>query len=224
MDTYQPELWTSDPSRTSCPANSKDTPNATSLLALEDGALRSSSQDGQRTARSGLDPALANLSARQAKEMGLLTSGTYGPRSITSSAASAHLQSCLASRLRARLPLLGATLYEMTWSLRDTPLGLRICALRASAQRTSDKGFGGWPTPSANEDAAGSLNGQMQWMLTHEAKSRDPIGYASGKQLNPALSRWLMGFPADWDSSGLTAMQSFPKSRRSLSNRTSKSE
>ena len=222
MDTYQPELWTNDPLRTSCQANSKDTPNATSLQELEDGALRSILQDGQRIARSGPDPALANLSARQAKELGLLTSGTYGPRSITSSAASAHLQSCLASRLRARLPLPGATLYEMTWSLRDTPLGLRICALRASAHHTSDNDCGGWPTPSANEDAAGSLNGQMQWMLTHEAKSRDPIGYASGKQLNPALSRWLMGFPADWDFCGLTAMQSSHKSRRSSSGRTAK--
>ena len=222
MDTYQPELWTSDPSRISSQQNSQSTPNATSLQASEGGALPSSSQDGQRTNLSGPDPALANLSARRAKELGLLTSGTCGPRSITSSAASAHLQSCLASRLRARLPLPGATLYEMTWSLRDTPLGLRICALRASADHTSDSDCGGWPTPSANEDAAGSLNGQMQWMLTHEAKSRDQIGYAAGKQLNPALSRWLMGFPADWDSCGLTAMQSSPKSRRSSSGRTAK--
>ena len=224
MDTYQPELWTSDPLRTSCQTSLKDTRNVTSLPASEDGALRSSSQDGQRTARSGLDPALVSLSARQAKELGLLTSGTCGLHSITSSAASAHLQSCLASRLRARLPLLGATLYEMTWSLRDTPLGLRICALRASAHHTSDSDCGGWPTPSANEDAAGSLNGHMQWMLTHEAKSRDPIGYALGKQLNPALPRWLMGFPADWDSCGLTAMQSSPKSRRSSSGRTAKAK
>lgn len=221
MDTYQPELWTNDPSKTSSQANSQGTPNAISSQASEGGRSPSSSLDGQRTGLFGPDPALANLSARQAKELGLLTSGTCGPRYITLSA-SASLRLSLENRLRARLPLLGATLYEMTWSLRDTPLGLRICALRALAHHTSDSGCGGWPTPSANEDAAGSLNGQMQWMLTHEAKSRDPIGYASGKQLNPALSRWLMGFPADWDSCGLTAMQSCLRSRSSSSGRTAK--
>jgi len=211
-DTSQMELWTSDPSRTLCPANSQASPSATSSQASVDGALPCNSPDGQRTVLCGPDPVRASLSARQAKEAGLLTSGTCGLHSTTSSA-SASLQSYLESRLRVLLEETGSTLYEMTWKERATPLGLRICALRASAHDTFDNESGGWPTPSANEDAAGSLNGNMQWMLTHEAKNRDPVGYAAGKQLNPALARWLMGFPVVWDSCGLTAMQSFPKSQ-----------
>lgn len=59
-------------------------PSATSSQELESGATPSDKQGGQTIDRSGQDLALANLSARQAKEAGLLTSGTYGPRGIGS--------------------------------------------------------------------------------------------------------------------------------------------
>lgn len=47
-------------------------------------------------------------------------------------------------------------------------------------------------------------------------------GMESGGQLNPDLSRWLMGYPAAWGSCGATAMQSIRTRRRSSSKRSAK--
>jgi hypothetical protein len=55
-----------------------------------------------------------------------------------------------------------------------------------------------WPTPSANEDAAGTVNGNMQFMLTHAAKLSEPELTETGGQLNPNWVEWLMGFPSGW--------------------------
>jgi hypothetical protein len=48
-----------------------------------------------------------------------------------------------------------------------------------------------WPTPTANEDAAGSVNGNMQPMLgNHPAVRNSGTG-----TLNPLWVEWLMGYP-----------------------------
>jgi hypothetical protein len=131
-----------------------DTLNATSSQASAAGATRCGLPVGPTTAPSGLDPALANLSARQAEEQGKLTSGTSGLTGTISSA-SADLQSSLESRLRARTASGGSTLYALIWKDRATPSGRLICALRASARRISDSGSGssesGWPTPVSRD-------------------------------------------------------------------------
>ena len=48
-----------------------------------------------------------------------------------------------------------------------------------------------WPTPSANEDAAGTPQGNMQRMLGNHPSVR---AQGSGT-LNPTWVEWLMGFP-----------------------------
>jgi hypothetical protein len=211
-------------------------------------------------------------------------------------------------------------LFALTWRQRATPSGLRICALRASARRTSDSDRGSWPTPAAQEpggtpeqflarkqalDGAcgvsltalslqalmagwpttnardfkygpsetyaersgtrkgdslsnlasavlagwrspntvdaqrGSRTGEGQVQLCHqvltppdgparltatgELLTGSSAGTASGGQLNPALSRWLMGLPPEWDACGVMAMQSLPRPRKSSSKQPSTS-
>ena len=140
--------------RTSHPTTSSLISSATSSLASGCGPTPCVVPDGPTIARCGPGPAPANLSARRAKQVGSLTSGTYGQR-FTISSNSVALASSLANRLRARTASAGSTLYSLTWKDRATPLLRLISALRASARRTSDSACGGWPT-TTTQDSAGS--------------------------------------------------------------------
>lgn len=125
-----------------------DTPNVTFLQDSGVGFTPLTLPDGRLADPVGLALALASLSARQVKALGLRTSGIYGPPGSTSSR-SASLQSSLESRLRARTQMLGSTLYTLTWKAWVTPLGVSRFRLRASVRRTSETGTTGWPTPLA---------------------------------------------------------------------------
>lgn len=129
---------------------SSPTPNATSSPASASGRSPFAVPDGQMIDLFGRVPVRANLSPRQARELGLMTSGTSGQTSIGSSK-SAALQSCLESRLQARTQNLGSTLYKLTWKPWRTPSGLSRSRLRASVPRTSATGSTGWPTPMARD-------------------------------------------------------------------------
>jgi hypothetical protein len=100
--------------------------------------------------QSGQAPARANLSARQAKDLGLMTSGTFGLPS-TGSSKSVDLQQSLESKLRQRLSTLGSTLYTLTWKPWVMPSGVSRFRLRASVRRTSETALIGWPTPQARD-------------------------------------------------------------------------
>jgi hypothetical protein len=108
--------------------------------------------------RCGRDPALANLSAKQAEARGLLTSGTCGPPGI-GSLASQRLSASLGNRLKARTASCGSTLFFLTWRPEVTPAGRPFFLLRASGRRTAATEHTGWPTPRA-EDAESS---GMRW-------------------------------------------------------------
>jgi hypothetical protein len=126
----------------------------TSSPASAGGNSPSGSLAYQTTLGFGPDPVPASLSALRAVDAEPTTSGTCGPSGIASSL-SADLQSSLASRLHRALAESGSPLYGLTWKVWDMPSGAPICALRASAPRTSGSGCGGWPTTTA-QDASGS--------------------------------------------------------------------
>lgn len=139
----------------SCQLTFWDTASAISSPALASGPTPSVSRAGPMIARSGPDHAHASLSARRAKERGLLTSGIFGPHS-TGLSASASLSQSLASRLQAKTASDGSTLYRLTWKPWATPAERSLFLLRASARRTSERGFTGWPTPTTRDWKDGS--------------------------------------------------------------------
>ncbi len=51
-----------------------------------------------------------------------------------------------------------------------------------------------WPTPTANEDAAGTPNGKMQRTLGNHPDVRN----TGAGTLNPQWVEWLMGYPEGW--------------------------
>ena len=125
----------------------EDLTSATSSPALADGPSLSEALAGLTTALSGLVRALASRSAPPVEGLASATPATSGPSSDASSR-SARLQSSLESRLRAALDVTGSPEYALTWKHWAMQSGPPICALRASARRTSDSDCGGWPTPT----------------------------------------------------------------------------
>ena len=128
--------------------------DATFLQGSGSGITHSPEPDGRTIDECGPDLALASLSPRQAKEMGLLTSGTYGLRGSTLSS-SADLARSLVSRYRAKTRSVGSTLFTLTWKVRYTPSERPIFAVRASGLRISDRDCTSWPSPVVN-DSVGS--------------------------------------------------------------------
>ena len=228
------------------PLTCEGSPNAISSPASADGATPCGSPDGPTIGPSGRAPAPVSPSRRPAPKLAGTIRATFG-RPGFSSSKSAALSSSLVSRLKARLPTGGSTVFAMTWKQKTTPSGRVVSLLRASARSTSDSDSGSWATPMSRDyrsvtgreteqrdNAMQNLNVQSTlaaWPLgvsltslslqaSGAMPSGSPAETAKQGQLNPAHSRWLMGYPPEFCACAVTAMPSFRTSLRSSSRRT----
>src|SRR3990167_2907128 len=183
--------WTerlmNETSETCAPASSGDSPSTTSSPASADGASPSGSPSGQTTARCGPAVVRANLSARQARARGWLTSGTCGLTG-TGSSSSADLGSSLVSRLKRRLDTAGSILFTLTWKVVATPAGRSVCLLRASGRSTSERGSGSWPSGWRSPDHNSRGGGYQDPLKVFQR-------IAQGHQINLADQAVLANWP-----------------------------
>lgn len=122
----------------------------------------------------------------------------------------------------------GSPEYVLIWKAWDMPAGPPICALRASARRTSGSDCIGWATPRARDHKGNGMSiarvsaGKPADTLDLQCKLASRNGMAppsplharmdrGASRLNPRFSLWLMGYPAAWASCAAPVTRSFRK-------------
>jgi hypothetical protein len=208
-----------------------DSLNATSSPESVSGLTPCDKQDGKTINQSGQEVALANLSARQAKALGLLTSGTCGLAGSIS-LASVALNESLVNRLQAKVQILGSTLYTLTWKPWVTPSGRCRSRLRASVRRISETECIGWPTPAVRDLKGKSGTGRQErkgypadtlpnathltgWQTPKAGETMGRYGITNGKKY---LKLWgealLTGWPTPIVNDALGSTHCYGKNKK----------
>ena len=128
---------------------STDTPNCIGSQELEVGRSLCGSPDGPTIDQRGPPHVPVSRFRALDSDKELPTSDTSGLLFLLSSP-SYDLQSCLESRLRARLDVNGSPEFVLIWSHWDLPAGLPICRLRASGRPTSGSASTSLPSTAAD--------------------------------------------------------------------------
>ena len=188
--------------------NSTNTHNAISSQESVSGATPYAKQDGQTTDQCGQVAAHANLSPRQAKELGLLTSGTYGRLSY--GCYNSHLLAwSLASKLAELAELKHGSPGPVT-TCWDLGFGSRPSILKLELSRKIIRVLApiGWPTPT-------TMGNQLAPSMRKHRSCRNLQDSHLGRVAPLSeIYRWLMGLPVCWTYAGVMAMQSSPRKRR----------
>lgn len=151
MGKSEMDLLTKEASQKSEARTSANTADAISSQESQDGNLRSTSQAGRQKSLFGLDPAHASPSPQRESGKRMKTKDISGQPGFDLSKFADH-QLFLANKCRELLGSGGSTEYSMIWKRKATPAGRLYYQLAVSGHPISDKGFGGWHTPAANED------------------------------------------------------------------------
>lgn len=215
--TSRQASWTKGALKMFTPPTCADSSSAISSPALASGAWPCAAPAGPMTDLFGPVVVRANLSARQAKDLGLMTSGTFGPPG-TGSSKSAALAQSLANRFQTLLERAGWTSPQQTSKAWDTPSGRSVFDPQTSVSPSAGGASTLLPSISAREwrdssqaqilarlDRGDGVAKRICALSPTLRSSQEIVG------LNPLFAAWTMSLPPAW---GLCMPSATPSTRK----------